>query len=71
LTVQKNDIQLVVTDFQLGRLPLTKSMIKQLGNVADILLKMEGFTEELPIDITSISIEDELFVLKGVTVPVQ
>jgi len=67
LTVQNKDIKLVVTDLQLGRLPLTKPMVQQLGNIADLLFKMEGFTADLPVDITSVSVEDELLVLKGVT----
>ena len=67
LTVQNKDIKLVVADLQVGRLPLTKPMVKQLGSIADILFKMEGLTSDLPVDITSISIEDELLTLKGVT----
>jgi len=71
LTVQKNNIKLVVNDFQLGRLPLTKSVIKEMGNIADILVRLEGFTEDLPVDITSIAVEDELLVLRVVTIPAQ
>lgn len=67
LTIQNKDIKLVVADLQVGRLPLTKPMVKQLGSIADILFKMEGLTSDLPVDITSISIEDELLTLKGVT----
>ncbi len=71
LTVQKNNIKLVVNDFQLGRLPLTKSVVKQMGNIADILVRLEGFTEDLPVEITSIAVEDELLILRVVTIPAQ
>jgi hypothetical protein len=69
LMVTKGNIKIVVTDFQLGRLPLSQSLVKSLGNIVDILLRMEGFTEDLQIDVTAVTISDGRLTIKGLTKP--
>jgi hypothetical protein len=69
LVVTKGNIKIAVTDFQLGRLPLSQSLIKSVGNILDILIRMEGFTEDLKIDVTAVTIGDGRLTIKGLTQP--
>lgn len=67
IVASKNNLKIVVVDFQLGRLPLPKSMVKSVGNILDVMFRMEGITEDLPIDITGVTVADERLTIKGMT----
>ena len=67
LLVNKGNLKIVVVDFQLGKLPLPKSMVQGVGNILDIMFRMEGMTEDLNIDITGITVSDERLIIKGIT----
>ena len=67
LLVSKGNLKIVVVDFQLGKLPLPKSMVQGVGNILDIMFRMEGMTEDLNIDITGITVSDERLIIKGIT----
>jgi len=67
LVASKGSLKMVVVDFQLGRLPLPKSMIKGVGNILDVMFRMEGITEDLAIDVTGVTISDERLTIKGMT----
>lgn len=67
IVASKNSLKIVVVDFQLGRLPLPKSMVKSVGNILDVMFRMEGITEDLPIDITGVTVADERLTIKGMT----
>jgi uncharacterized protein YpmS len=69
LMVSKGNIKIVVVDFQLGKLPLPRSVVESVGSVLDVMLRMEGIADDLSIDITSITVEDEFLVIKGLTRP--
>lgn len=67
LVASKSNLKIIVVDFQLGRLPLPKSMVKSVGNVLDVMFMMEGITEDLPLDITGVTVADERLTIKGMT----
>ena len=67
LVASKSNLRIVVVDFQLGRLPLPKSMVKSVGNILDVMFRMEGITEDLPLDITGVTVSDERLTIKGMT----
>ena len=69
LMVTKGDVKIVVVDFQLGKLPLPQPIVKEVGNILDVLYKMQGITEDLHIDITSIAVSDGKLTLKATTKP--
>lgn len=69
LVASKGNLKLVMVDFQLGRLPLPKSLVKSVGGILDIMFRMEGVTEDLPIDIIGITVNDERLTIKGMTRP--
>ena len=69
LMVNKGNIKIVVVDFQLGRLPLPQSVVKNVGSILDIIFRMEGFEEELSLDITSATVSDDSLIIKGMTKP--
>ncbi len=67
LMVNKGNIKIVVVDFQLGKLPLPKSIVKSAGSILDRMLGMQGIADDLSIDVTSITVGDERLVIKGMT----
>jgi hypothetical protein len=67
LMVNKGNIKIVTVDFQVGRLPLQQSLIKNVGSILDVLVKMEGATDELQIDVTGISVSDGRLTIRGMT----
>lgn len=69
LMVNKGNIKIVVVDFQLGKLPLPKAMVKSVGSILDVIFRMEGFAEDLALDITSVTVGDERLTIKGMTRP--
>lgn len=69
LMVSKGNIKIIVVDFQLGKLPLPKSVVKNAGSILGVMLGIEDIAEDLSIDITSITVGEESLVLKGLTRP--
>ena len=67
LVASKSNIKIVMVDFQVGRLPLPKSVVQGVGSILDVLFRMEGITDDLRIDITGITLSDERLIIKGVT----
>jgi hypothetical protein len=67
LMVNKGNIKIVTVDFQVGRLPLQQSLIKNVGSILDVLVKMEGATDELQIDVTGVSVSDGRLTIRGMT----
>jgi hypothetical protein len=67
LMVNKGNIKIVTVDFQVGRLPLQQSLIKSVGSILDVLVRMEGSADELQIDITGISVSDGRLTIRAMT----
>jgi hypothetical protein len=67
LMVNKGNIKVNTVDFQVGRLPLQQSFIKSVGSILDVLVKMEGPTEDLQIDFTGITVSDGRLTIRGMT----
>ncbi len=67
LVASKSNLRIVVVDFQLGRLPLPKSMVKSVGNILDVMFRMEGITADLPLDITGVTVANERLTIRGMT----
>jgi hypothetical protein len=67
LLVSKGNLKIVVADFQLGKLPLPKSMVERVGNILDIIFRMEGMIEDLNIDITGVTLSEDRLTIKGTT----
>ena len=59
------EITIIVTEFQLGKLPLPKSADERMGKLLDIILKVEGPVDELPLEITGFEIDDGKFTIEG------
>lgn len=67
LSVNKGNLKIVVADFQLGKLPLPKPLVERIGNILDIIFRMEGMVDDLDIDITGVTISDDRLTIKGIT----
>jgi len=67
LSVNKGNLKIVVADFQLGKLPLPKPLIERIGNILDIIFRMEGTVDDLKIDITGVTVSDDRLTIKGIT----
>ncbi len=67
IMVNKGNIKIVAVDFQVGRLPLQQSFIKSVGNILDVLVKMEGSLDQLQIDFTGITVSDGRVTIRGTT----
>ncbi len=65
--VNKGSVKIVTVDFQVGRLPLQQSFIKSVGSILDVLVRMEGSTDELQIDITGVTVADGRLTIRGMT----
>ncbi len=67
MDVVDSDIKVIVIDFQVGKLPLPKSLDTGMSRLLDAMVKLQGPTEDLPIELTAIDIDDGQFVVNGVT----
>ncbi|OGO16249.1 MAG: hypothetical protein A2Z02_05910 [Chloroflexi bacterium RBG_16_48_7] len=61
----KNDLKMNVIKFELGKLPLPKSVYARAGDVFNILIKMQNPLNELPADLKAVE-----FINKQVTIRV-
>lgn len=68
IEIVNNDIDVTVADFHLGKLPLPKSADDRVGNLLDIMAKMQGPTDDLPLELTGIEIGDGEFIIEGMTI---
>ena len=66
--IEDGEINLVITEFQVGKLPISKSTNEKAGKILNILLKLEEPTGDLPLEITDIDVEDGEFTVEGVVV---
>ena len=67
IEIVNDDIKVTVADFHLGKLPLPKSADDRVGNLLGIMAKMQGPTEDLPLELTGIEIGDGKFIIEGMT----
>jgi uncharacterized protein YpmS len=65
--VIKNDIKVTVMDFQLGKLPLPKSVNANVADGVNIFLKMQSPTNDLPAEIKSVVIINKQLILTATT----
>jgi hypothetical protein len=63
--VEDGEITIIVTDFQLGKLPLSKSTNERVGKILDIVVKIEDPLGDLPFEVTGFDIEDGEFTIEG------
>ncbi len=67
--VVKNDIQVTVSKFQLGKLPVPKSFDTYAGYLANNFLNTENPFNDLPVDLKSVTITTNQLTLKFATIP--
>ena len=65
--VEDGKVDVIVEDFSLGKLPLPKSVDERVSNLLDIIWMSQGPFEELPFEITYISIDKGSVTIDGVT----
>jgi uncharacterized protein YpmS len=68
-TIVKNDIDVSVLKFQLGRLPLPKSYDAYAEDLANVFLKTQSPFTELQADLKSINISSKQLILQVTTIP--
>jgi uncharacterized protein YpmS len=69
--IQNGGIKVDLLDFHIGKLPLPKSINETASDVINVLVNMENPANKMPVDLTSISIGDKTFTLKGMTRPAE
>jgi hypothetical protein len=65
--VEEGNVNVVVEDFSLGKLPLAKSVDERVSSLLDIVWMSQSPFEELPFEITYISIDKGSITIDGVT----
>jgi uncharacterized protein YpmS len=65
--VEDGKVDVVVEDFSLGKLPLPKSVDERVNSLLDIIWMSQGPFEDLPFEITYISIDKGSVTIDGVT----
>lgn len=65
--VEEGKVDVVVEDFSLGKLPLPKSVDDRVSSLLDLVWMSQGPFEELPFEITYISIDKGSITIDGVT----
>jgi hypothetical protein len=65
--VEDGDVNVVVEDFSLGKLPLPKSIDERVSSLLDIVWMSQAPFDELPFEITYISIDKGSVTIDGVT----
>ena len=63
--IEEGEIKIIVTEFQLGKLPLSKSNNERVGKILETILKIEDPIDELPLEITDFDIGDGKFTVEG------
>jgi hypothetical protein len=67
IMANKGSIKIVAVDFQVGRLPLSQSLTKNVGSILDVLVRMEGSLDQLQIDFTGVTVSDGRISIRGAT----
>jgi hypothetical protein len=67
IKIIEGKIKIIPSDFQLGSLPLPTSFTENFGSLLDIIIRMQGIGEGLPMKITSIKISNGQLTIKGMT----
>lgn len=65
--VDDGDVSVIVEDFFLGKLPLTKSTDEKVGKLVDIIWMMQSPFKDMPIKLTYISIDKGSITIEGIT----
>jgi len=65
----KNDLKMNVLKFELGKLPLPKSIDDKVTDVLNIFIKMQNPINELPAELKSVDIKNSTMTIKVVTKP--
>lgn len=65
----KNDLKMDVLKFELGKLPLPKSIDSKVTDVLNIFIKMQNPINELPAELKSVDIKNSTITIKVVTKP--
>lgn len=60
-------VSVIVEDFFLGKLPITKSTDEKVGNLLDILWIMQNPFKDMPVKLTYIGIDKGSVIFEGVT----
>jgi uncharacterized protein YpmS len=60
----KNDLEMDVLEFQLGKLPLPQSVDEQVEGILNILIKTQSPINELPADLKSVVVSNGTVTLK-------
>jgi hypothetical protein len=62
-----SDVSVIVEDFFLGKLPITKSTDEKVGKLLDIVWIMQNPFKDMPVKLTYISIDKGSITFEGVT----
>ena len=62
-----SDVSVIVEDFFLGKLPITKSPDEKVGKLLDIVWIMQNPFKDMPVKLTYISIDKGSITFEGVT----
>jgi hypothetical protein len=65
--VEEGKVDVVVEDFSLGKLPLSKKIDERVDSLLDIVWITQGPFEDLPFEITYISIDKGSITIDGIT----
>jgi hypothetical protein len=69
--VVDGDVNVIVEDFFLGKLPITKSTDEKIGKLLDVIWMMQSPFEDMPIKLSYISIDKGSVTIEGVTTAAQ
>jgi hypothetical protein len=70
-SIQNGDVRVEMVDFNIGKLPLPKSFDKDIESFVNVLVNMENPANDMPLVLTSVSVGDGTFTLKGMTQPAE
>jgi len=65
----KSDLKMNVIKFELGKLPLPKSVYARAADASNILIKMQNPLNELPADLKAVEISNKQAVIRVTTRP--
>jgi hypothetical protein len=69
--VVDGDVNVIVEDFFLGKLPITKSTDEKIGKLLDVIWMMQSPFKDMPIKLSYISIDKGSVTIEGVTTAAQ
>lgn len=69
--VVDGDVDVIVEDFFLGKLPLSKSIDEKVDKLLDIIWMMQSPFEDMPVQLTYISVDKGSITIEGFTTAAQ